>query len=137
MYSTAAVNWAVKDFYTDTLYINIHSHTHIYIYIYIYTHTYIHTLYMLHSQIWVCEIDIFIQIQKTFTNIHMRIGIRKARNTYNSLFWFKYETFYYLFEFKVFWHEERETQFLQQTRGTFHRPQLVLLRRDQKSTTFL
>ena len=32
----------------------------------------------------------------------------KTRNTYDSLFWFRYETFIYLFEFKVFWHEERE-----------------------------
>ena len=36
----------------------------------------------------------------------MRIGIWKTRN------WFRYETFIYLFEFKVFQHEERETQFL-------------------------
>ena len=45
--------------------------------------------------------------------------------------------FYYLFEFKVFRHEEKETQFLQLTRGTFRRPQLVSPRRDEKSTTFL
>ena len=32
----------------------------------------------------------------------IRIGIRKTRN------WFKYETFIYRFEFKVFRHEERE-----------------------------
>ena len=38
--------------------------------------------------------------------IRIFIGIRKTRN------WFRYETFIYLFEFKVFWHEERETQFL-------------------------
>ena len=64
----------------------------------------------------------------------MQIGIRKTRN------WFRYKTFIYLFEFKVFRHEERETQFLtmptvhtssarnsltQQTRSTFRRPQLV------------
>ena len=48
----------------------------------------------------------FIRIRKTFTNVHKHIGIRKTRN------WFRYETFYYLFEFKVFRHEERETQFL-------------------------
>ena len=35
-------------------------------------------------------------------NVHKHIGIRKTRN------WFRYETFYYLFEFKVFRHEERE-----------------------------
>ena len=67
----------------------------------------------------------------------INIGIRKTRNTYYSLFWFCYETFIYLFEFKVFRHEERETQFLsmltvrtssaldsltQQTRSTFRRP---------------
>ena len=46
---------------------------------------------------------IFIPIWKTFTNVHKHIGIRKTRN------WFRYETFYYLFEFKVFRHEERET----------------------------
>ena len=39
-------------------------------------------------------------------------GIRKTRNTYDSLFWFRYETFYYPFESKVFRYEERETQFL-------------------------
>ena len=37
------------------------------------------------------------------------IGIRKARNTSDSLFWFRYETLIYLFEFKLFRHEERET----------------------------
>ena len=42
----------------------------------------------------------------------INIGIQETRNTYDSLFWFRYETFYYLFEFKVFRHEERETQFL-------------------------
>ena len=57
---------------------------------------------MLHSQIWVCEIDIFIQIRKTFTNVHTYTEIRKTRN------WFRYETFIYLFEFKVFWRAERE-----------------------------
>ena len=50
----------------------------------------------------ICEIDIFIQIRKTFTNVHKYIGIRKTRN------WFRYETFYYILEFKVFWHEGRE-----------------------------
>ena len=40
----------------------------------------------------------------------IRVGIRKTRNTYDSLFWFRYETFYYLFEFKVFRHEERERE---------------------------
>ena len=41
-------------------------------------------------------------------DVHTHIGIRKTRN------WFRYETFYYLFEFQVFRHEERErhTQFL-------------------------
>ena len=48
----------------------------------------------------------FIEIRKTFTNVDTHIGIRKTRN------WFRYETFYYLIEFKVFRHEERETQFL-------------------------
>ena len=50
-------------------------------------------------------------MHKTFI-MFINIGIRKARNTYDSLFWFRYETFYYLFDFKVFRHEERETQFL-------------------------
>ena len=40
------------------------------------------------------------------------IGIRKTGKIYDSLFWFRYKTFIYLFEFKVFRHEERETQFL-------------------------
>ena len=35
-----------------------------------------------------------------------------TRNTLTTLFWFRYETFIYLFEFKVFRHDERETQFL-------------------------
>ena len=61
---------------------------------------------LLHNQIWVCEIDMFTQIRKTFTNVRTHIGNRKTRN------WFRYETFIYLFEFKVFWHEESETQFL-------------------------
>ena len=52
------------------------------------------------------KIDIFIRIRKTFTNVHKHIEIRKTRN------WFRYETFIYLFVFKVFRHEERETQFL-------------------------
>ena len=56
---------------------------------------------------------IFIPIRKTFVMfILICIGIRKTRNTYDSLFWFRYETFIYPFEFKVFLHEERETQFL-------------------------
>ena len=42
----------------------------------------------------------------------INIGIQKTQSTYNSLFWFRYETFIYLFESKVFRHEERETQFL-------------------------
>ena len=69
-------------------------------------------------------------------NVHTHIGIRKTRN------WFRYETFYYLFEFKFFWHEKRETQFLSMLTflfdpTTFSRTQLVLPRRDQKSTCFL
>ena len=75
----------------------------------------------------------------------INIGIRKAQNAYDSLFWFGYETFIYLFEFKVFRRKERETQFLSMltfpsdptTCGTFCRPQLVLPRWDQNSTTFL
>ena len=63
--------------------------------------------------------NIFTKVQKydqdTYTwNVH-----RESRNTRN---WFRYETFIYLLEFKVFRHEEREAQFLQQTRCTFHRP---------------
>ena len=42
----------------------------------------------------------------------IRIRIQKTRNSYDSLFWFRYETLYYLFEFKGFRLEERETQFL-------------------------
>ena len=52
----------------------------------------------------------FIECHNTY------FGIRKIQN------WFRYETFIHLFEFKVFQHEERETQFLQQTRSTFRRP---------------
>ena len=52
----------------------------------------------------------------------INIGNRETLETLDFLFWFRYETFYYLFEFKVFRHEEGETQFLQQTRGTFRRP---------------
>ena len=70
---------------------------------------------MLHSQLWVRE-------------MYTYIGIRKHLTT---LFWFRYETFIYLFEFKVFRHEKRETQFLTMltfpsdpaTCGTFRRPQ--------------
>ena len=58
------------------------------------------------SMIRTREIDIFIPIRKTFPNVHTHTGIRKTRN------WFRYETFYYPFEFKVFRNEERETQFL-------------------------
>ena len=52
----------------------------------------------------------FIECSQMFINI----GIRKTRNNYDFLFlfWFRYETFIYLFELKVFRHEERETQFL-------------------------
>ena len=47
------------------------------------------------------------------SQMFINIRIRKIRNTYDSLFWFRYETFYYLFEFKVFDKtRERETQFL-------------------------
>ena len=46
------------------------------------------------TKIWICEIDIG--------------NPKKTRDTYDSLFWFRYKTFYYLFEFKVFRHEERE-----------------------------
>ena len=48
------------------------------------------------TKIWICEID---------------IRIRKTRNTWR-LSWFRNETFIYLFEFKVFRHEGRDTQFL-------------------------
>ena len=48
------------------------------------------------TKIWICEID---------------IGNPKTLETLTTP-WFMYKTFYYLFEFKVFWHEERETQFL-------------------------
>ena len=64
----------------------------------------------------------------------------------NTRTWFRYETFIYLFEFKVFRHKERETQFLtmltvrtsstldsltQQTYGTFRLGKL------RKSTCFV
>ena len=42
----------------------------------------------------------------------MHRGIWKHSKHLMTLFWFRYETFIYLFEFKVFRHEERETQFL-------------------------
>ena len=50
-----------------------------------------------------------VRIRKTFTNVHKNRNPKNTRNTYDTLFWFRYETFYYLFEFKVFRHEERET----------------------------
>ena len=77
----------------------------------------------------------------------INIEIRKTRNTLTTLFWFRYETFINLFEFKVSQQEERETQFLtmltfrtssalnsltQPTRGTFRRPKLVSHRRTPK-----
>ena len=49
------------------------------------------------TKIWICEID---------------IGNPKHSKHLTTLFWFRYETFYHLFEFKVFRHEKRETQFL-------------------------
>ena len=56
--------------------------------------------------------------------VYIYIYIYRNPKTFETLttLWFRYETFYYLFEFKVFRHEERETQFLQQTRGAFRRP---------------
>ena len=44
----------------------------------------------------------------------MFIRIYESENTWNTwrLSWFRYKTFIYLFEFKVFRYEERETQFL-------------------------
>ena len=80
------------------------------------------------TKIWICEIEI------GSSNVHrcsyaywkpktLEIGSgTKLLSTFLSL--------------KVFRHEERETQFLQQKRGIFRRPQLVSPRRDQKSTTF-
>ena len=98
------------------------------------------------TKIWICEIDIFIRIRKTFTNVHKR---RNSKNTKHIRLSFlvQVRNFYYLFKFKVFCHEERETQFLtmltvrtssahdsltQQTQGTFRRPQLVSPRRTPK-----
>ena len=70
-------------------------------------------------------------------NIH-----RESRNTWNtddSLVWFRYKTFIYLFKFKVFRYEERETQFLSMltfpsnpTMCNPHRKQLVWPRRAPK-----
>ena len=57
------------------------------------------------TNIWICEMYIFIPIRKTFV-MFIHIGIQKTWN------WFRYKTFNYLFEFKVFRHEERERQFL-------------------------
>ena len=58
------------------------------------------------SSLKICNIKIQKYDQDTWNvhNVHTRIGIRKTRN------WFRYETFYYLFEFKVFPHEERERE---------------------------
>ena len=64
------------------------------------------------TKIRTCEIDIFIQIRKTFPNVHKHRNLKNTEQLQLSFFWFRYETFYYLFEFKVFQHEERETQFL-------------------------
>ena len=55
------------------------------------------------------------------------------KESWNIRNWFRYETFICLFEFKVFRHEERETQFLSMlifpsnsiTCSTFRRPQLA------------
>ena len=52
-------------------------------------------------KIWIYEIDI----------IHTRIGIRNHSKHLTTLFWLRYETFFYFFEFKVFRHEEKETHF--------------------------
>ena len=74
---------------------------------------------------------------KNVHNVHTHIGIRKYSKHLTTFFWFWYDTFIYLFEFKVFRHEERETKFLttltvhtssalnsltQSMRGTFRRP---------------
>ena len=53
-----------------------------------------------------------IHMHKTFI---MFIPVQESENTpdtLTTLFWFRYEIFIYLFEFKVFRHEERKTQFL-------------------------
>ena len=42
----------------------------------------------------------------------MHIWNPKTLETLDDALWFRYETFYYLCEFKVFRHEERDTQFL-------------------------
>ena len=63
---------------------------------------------LLHSQLWICEIFIYV---KNVHNVHNALESEKTKHLRLS-FWFRYETFYYLFEFKVFRHEERETQFL-------------------------
>ena len=46
------------------------------------------------------------KIRSRYEYVKYTLGLRK--NTQN---WFKHETFYYLFEFNVFRHELRETQF--------------------------
>ena len=59
------------------------------------------------TKIHIREIDIYIPIRKTF-GMFRNIGIPKNMK-YLRLSSFRYETFNYLFEFKVFRHKERET----------------------------
>ena len=68
---------------------------------------------MLHSQIWIREIDIFIPVRKTFimsiTHIY-NIGIPKHKNTYDFLV--QVRNFLLPLSLKVFRHKERDTIFV-------------------------
>ena len=75
-------------------------------------------------------------VRNIYSHIHR--NPKKLKTIDDSLFWFRYETFIYLFEFKVCRHEERETHnFFNKRVAHFVDPQLVSPRQDQKSTTFL
>ena len=54
----------------------------------------------------------YLDIQIYTTRSQMFINTEESENTRN---WFRYENFYYIFEFKVFRHEERERERISST----------------------
>ena len=63
------------------------------------------------TKIWIHEVDIFIRIRKTFTNVHKHTNSKSTKHLRLS-FGSGKKFFYNLFEFKFFRHEGREIQFL-------------------------